>query len=230
MADSEKKTIISVFAHPDDELGVIGTLANHVDAGDNVLMAWTTYGELTTLLPELSSTEIKRERERHTQEISKIVGANESVILGMKDGHIENSREQRLSLAKFYAKEKPDAILTWGFNNSDSDHKNTGIMALEAIKFARITKIIEMEPHRKNVQFLSYYEPENLSKTKYIDITDNFSKVMEAYQFYAEIYDWKEFKDWLTIRRRNHGLESNCKYAEKFNVRFDYTKPKKTIF
>ncbi len=49
MADSEKKTIISLFAHPDDELGAIGTLANHAERGDRVIMAWTTCGELTTL-------------------------------------------------------------------------------------------------------------------------------------------------------------------------------------
>ncbi|MCH8908334.1 MAG: PIG-L family deacetylase [Candidatus Heimdallarchaeota archaeon] len=166
MTDEDKKTIISLFAHPDDELGAIGTLANHAARGDRVIMAWTTCGELTTLLPEMTIEQIKKERMRHGEEIAKIVGAKKSLFIDLGDGYIENTRDQRISVAKMYVKEKPDAVVTWGLNNSHSDHRNTGYLAVEAVKFARINRIMETdEPHRNNVTLLQYFENVSLSRT-----------------------------------------------------------------
>lgn len=45
-----KKTILACFAHPDDELGCVGTLANHAKNGDRVVIAWTTSGEMASFL------------------------------------------------------------------------------------------------------------------------------------------------------------------------------------
>ncbi len=229
MVDSEKKTIVSVFAHPDDELGAIGTLSNHADRGDEVIMVWTTFGENTTFFPDYTAEEIKREREKHTLEIGKIVGASDTEILGFPDGGVENSNEQRVKLGQLYAKRKPDAVISWGFFNSHSDHKNTGYLAFEALKFARVKNIIKMEPHRKPVVFLSYYESIINLPIKYIDVSETIERVKEATEYYAQIYDWKNFEEWLFTRRRANGMESNCKYAEKFNIRFDFSKPGKYV-
>ncbi|MHA2090507.1 MAG: PIG-L deacetylase family protein [Candidatus Kariarchaeaceae archaeon] len=230
MADSEKMTIISLFAHPDDELGCIGTLANHAERGDRVLMAWTTCGELTTHLKDLSPEETKKERVRHGDEIVKIVGAEKAIFLDLGDGYIENTREQRIEVAKLYVEEKPDAVITWGYHNNHSDHKNTAHLALEAIKFARVNHLVGLEDnHRKNVVLMQYFEKESADPVRYVDVTDTIEQAKAAAQFYAEIYDWKEVEDWVIGRRRARGMESFCKYAEKFNVRFDFTKPSKFI-
>ncbi|OLS19602.1 MAG: Diacetylchitobiose deacetylase [Candidatus Heimdallarchaeota archaeon LC_2] len=230
MADSEKKTIISLFAHPDDELGAIGTLANHVERGDRVIMAWTTCGELTTLFPDLSIEDVKKERIRHGDEIRKIVGAEKILFLDLGDGYIENTREQRIAVARMYAKEKPDLVISWGLNNNHSDHRNTGYLAVEAVKFARINRIMQTDdPHRKNVILLQYYEKESHNPVKYIDVTDNIEKAKAAANFYAEIYDWKNIDDWVVNRRRYLGMESFTKYAEKFNMRFNMNKPSKFV-
>jgi len=231
MEDSEKKTIIALFAHPDDELGAIGTLANHAEAGDRVIMAWTTFGELTTAFSDFTTEEIKRERVKHGEEIVKIVGAEEAVFLDLGDSFVENSREHRVKVAKLYHKYRPDGVVTWGFDGNHPDHRNTGQLALDGIKFARINKIIgEDKPHRKNVVFLSYYEPGSPFKVKYIDVTETIDKVKTAAQFYADIYKWKNIDSWITERRRTRGMESNVKYAEKYNSRFDFTKPTKFMY
>jgi LmbE family N-acetylglucosaminyl deacetylase len=230
MADSEKKTIISLFAHPDDELGCIGTLANHAERGDRVILAWTTCGELTTHLKELSPEETKKERVRHGDEIVKIVGAEKAIFLDLGDGYIENTREQRIEVAKLYVEEKPDAVITWGYHNNHSDHKNTALLALEAIKFARVNHLVGLEDnHRENVVLMQYFEKESADPVRYVDVTETIEQAKAAAQFYAEIYDWKEVEDWVIGRRRARGMESFCKYAEKFNVRFDFTKPSKFI-
>lgn len=226
----EKKTIISLFAHPDDELGAIGTLANHAQRGDRVILAWTTCGELTTLFGDMDIKDVKKERIRHGDEIVKIVGAEKAVFLDLGDGYIENTREQRMAVAKLYVEEKPDVVISWGLNNNHSDHKNTGYMAVEAVKFARINNIMKTsEPHRKNVLLLQYFEKESTHPIKYIDVTDTIEQAKAAAAFYAEIYDWKNVNDWVIDSRRARGLESFTKYAEKFNMRFSMDKPSKYI-
>lgn len=223
----EQKTIISLFAHPDDELGAIGVLANHAERGDNVILAWTTSGELTTLFPDLHEDEIKRERVRHTEEIRKIVGAQSTHIFDFGDSMVSNSREQRVEVAKFYAQHKPDVVVSWGVFNSHSDHRATGQLALEAIQFARINKIVEQEPHRKNVKLLSYYEKQYGFPVKYIDVTDNLNTIIEVADFYAEIYGWKNVHKWINNSRTANGMEAGCEFAEKYNVRFEYHRPTK---
>ena len=230
MADSEKKTIISLFAHPDDELGAIGTLANHAERGDRVILAWTTTGELTSLFPDLSVDEVKKERRRHGEEIRKIVGAEKTAFLDLGDGRIENTREQRISVAKMYVEDKPDVVVSWGLFNNHSDHKNTGYLAVEAIKFARVKRIIGTdEPHRENVVLLQYFEEESHHPVKYVDVTDIIEKAKDAANFYAEIYGWKNVEDWVIGSRRSKGMESHTKYAEKFNMRFNFDKPSKYV-
>lgn len=232
MSDSEKKTIISLFAHPDDELGAVGTLANHAENGDRVIMAWTTYGELTTLLPDLDTDAVKKERHRHASEVAKIVGAEKVIILDLGDSMIQNTREQRIQVAKMYLEEKPDAVITWGLNNSHPDHRYTGWLALDAIKLARINRVMETDtPHRKDVKFLSYFESGSGFPVKYVDISEEvLEKAKACANFYGEIYKWKHVDAWVVDRRRAYGIESNTKYAEKFNIRFEFNKPSKLLF
>lgn len=51
MADSatSRKCVFACFAHPDDEVGALGTLANHADRGDRVVLGWMTCGENTSM-------------------------------------------------------------------------------------------------------------------------------------------------------------------------------------
>ena len=224
MVDSEQNTIISLFAHPDDELGAVGTLANHVEKGDRVILAWTTKGELTTHLPDNSIEEVKEIRVGHGKAICEILGADEIHFFDFGDSMVENSRAQRVELAKFYAKEKPSAVVSWGLHNTHSDHKNTGLLATEAIQTARIKNVIRIEPHRKNTLLLQYAEKQSIFPVKYIDVTDVMEKVMACGKFYSDIYEWKNANDWMKKSRSRHSLESGVKYAERFNIRFEQSK------
>ncbi|WP_084474689.1 PIG-L family deacetylase [Deinococcus pimensis] len=39
---------MAVFSHPDDECGRAATLAKHARRGDDVLIVWTTHGEMSS--------------------------------------------------------------------------------------------------------------------------------------------------------------------------------------
>lgn len=231
MTDSDQKTIISLFAHPDDELGAIGTLANHVEKGDRVILAWTTYGELTTFFPDLDQEEVKQERERHAKQITSLIGAEKYIFLDLGDSYVQNTRIQRVKIAKFYVNERPDVVITWGLNNNHPDHRFTGYLALDAIKLARINRVVETDsPHRKNVKLLHYFEKDSALPVKYVDIPEESMKIAKkCANFYAEIYDWKKVEEWVVDRRRARGIESNTKFAEKFNVRFEFDKPSRYV-
>jgi N-acetylglucosamine malate deacetylase 1 len=226
----DKKSIIAIFSHPDDELGAIGTLSNHVNNGDEVYLTWTTYGEYTTFFPDLTPEEVKREREKHGYAVKKFIGANDVHFFDIGDGMVENNRESRIEIAKYYTKIKPNAIITWGTFNSHSDHRATSQLALEAIQFARINKIVGDNPHRKNVVLLTYFEKQSGFPVKFIDVGDQIDKILEVSNFYGEIYGWKNVEKWMRNSRIANGREAGCEYAEKFNVRFQYKFPSKLIF
>jgi len=148
-------------------------------------------------------------RKRHGEEITKIVDAEKAVFLDLGDSKVENTRQQRLQVAQFYVEERPDAVITWGLNNSHPDHRYTGYLALDAIKFARINKLVDADkPHRKNVKLLHYYETQSSLPTKYVDLTESsMEKAKLCADFYADIYEWKNVEAWTIDRRRAYGLE-----------------------
>ena len=49
--------LMAVFAHPDDELGCVGTLAKHAARGDQVMLVWTTHGELASQFGDAGHTQ-----------------------------------------------------------------------------------------------------------------------------------------------------------------------------
>ena len=230
MADSEEKTIISLFAHPDDELGAIGTLANHARRGDRVIVAWTTKGELTTHLKDFSPEEIKKIRVEHGKAVNDIIGGEKAHFFDFGDSRVSNSREQRVEVAKFYAKEKPNAIISWGLFNSHSDHKNTGYLALEAIQAARISAIVGEDPHRKGPLLFQYFEKQNNFPIQFVNVKESFDKIMEVVNYYADVYKWEHAEKWIKSSLNAKGMEANCEYAEKFNIRFKRSKAPEWVF
>jgi len=66
---SEKKSkplnVVVVFAHPDDEASVIGTMANHNERGDNVYAIFLTRGENASSLKGTPEEKNSRSRISH---------------------------------------------------------------------------------------------------------------------------------------------------------------------
>ncbi len=228
--DDKPSTILAIFPHPDDELGCIGTLANHSQRGDKVHMIWTTYGESTTMLPGMSTDEIKQERIRHANKISKIVEAEEVRFLDWGDTKIEVKRDLAVELAKIYCELKPDAIMTWDVFTNHPDHRNTAQIVIDAVTYARIAKVVEpLEPHREAVTVFHYHVEESPLPVIKIDISDTIDKVNEAVGFYAEIYGWTNWKRWIDNKRLK-GTFNTSWYEEQFNVNLSSPRPPKYLF
>ena len=217
---NDKQTIFACFAHPDDEISCIGTLCNHVDRGDRVILAWTTSGELASHFNSMDFSEVKQIREDQGKEVGKIVGC-ETLFLGYGDTHVRSTRDNALKMTKVIAEIKPDAVITWSMNTRHPDHRGTAQILYDALTYARIPRITEpISPHRppSHIPMFLYHEEISSLPVIYVDISDNFNKVKEVTELYANFYKWQRVDDWLNTMKHADGLRCGVNYAEKFNV------------
>jgi len=218
VGDGGKKTIWACFSHVDDEIWALGTMANHVCRGDRVVLTWMTYGEMTSLLGDISTEEIVEKRKEHSGEIGRIVGCEVSFV-GFGDAQMEVTKENGVRVARLIAELKPDAIITWNTGRGHPDHHATSQLLMDAATYARLPKVIAPLPaHRNDITFCMYHDGHCPYPTAYVDVSDQVSKIVEVVEYYSKIYKWVGSGDETKERLRRNGRECGADYAEKFNV------------
>lgn len=216
--------ILAVFAHPDDELGCVGTLKKHVERGDEAMFVWTTYGEVASQYADHSHEEVQKIREEHGAFVAKEVGASYH-FFDMGDSRMTGQRDEALALARLYAHFKPDALITWSDDHPHPDHQMTAKIAFNAVTLARIPKIINegldepLEPHRKPVKFYQYVSSTSNRPVVHVDISEQIDSAAKLFRYYQEYYDWKWTPEQFRQGRESGGRESGVKFAEKFQLR-----------
>lgn len=133
--------LMAIFPHPDDEIGVSGTLAKHALRGDAVKLVWLTRGELASQFGDAPPEEVARIREGHGRMVAEIIGA-EYEFLGYPDAGLTGGREEALVLARKIATWKPDVVFTWDPYDIHPDHRAAYWATLSALKFCRIPKLV----------------------------------------------------------------------------------------
>ncbi len=215
--------LLAVFAHPDDELGCVGTLARHAARGDAVMLAWTTHGELASQFADTPADEVKRVRHGHGATVAEAVGA-EFTFFDMGDSRMTGGRDEALALAGLYARFRPDAVITWSDDSPHPDHRRTAQIAFDAITLARIPKIVaeagpDLEAHRSPVKLYQYPTQGSGRPQVHVDIGDQRELVERLFRFYAEFYGWKATPDDFLAARRTAGREAGVELAERFELR-----------
>ena len=213
-----KKTIWACFAHVDDEIWALGTMANHVSRGDRVMLSWMTYGEMTSLFGDISTDEIVEKRKEHANEISRIIGCEVSFV-GFGDTQVEVTRENAVRVARLIAELKPDAIIAWNTYRGHPDHRATSQLLIDATTYARFPKMMDpLSPHRERVTFYFYHDDQSPYPRAYVDVSDQVDKVAEVVDYYSKTYKWVGSGEEAKERLGRTGRECGAKYAEKFNV------------
>lgn len=213
----DAKTILAVFTHPDDEIGCVGTLANHASRGDNVILAWMTYGEMTSFFGDMKSDAIGAEREEHGKKVGGIIGCK-TLFLGYPDTNVQPTREASLKMASLITEIKPDAVITWNSRTRHPDHRGTRQIVFDGLVFARLPKLVApAQPHRVEMPIFQYFEERTHYPTTYVDITESIEKVLSVVEFYADFYGWEGAVIRVKSSRQASGIECGCQYAEKFN-------------
>ena len=116
--DCSGRTILAVFAHPDDEsLACGGTLARLSDAGARVVLLCATRGEkgLVTDAALVAHEDLAAVRTRELQEAARVLGIAEVVLLRHPDGDLRWAGVPELhgEIVSAITRYQPDGVITF---------------------------------------------------------------------------------------------------------------------
>jgi len=127
-----------LFAHPDDDVFIAGTMRMLLDAGATVHAAWLTSGDYFGK---------GRQRERELTQALAILGLNPNQVqlLRFPDlGLVARLSEAAATVAELFRKNKPTVIFANAYEGGHPDHDCVNFLAYEGSARARITpKIFE---------------------------------------------------------------------------------------
>jgi LmbE family N-acetylglucosaminyl deacetylase len=213
--------VVAVFAHPDDEAGALGTLANHSDRGDNVYVVMLTHGENASSLKG-TPEEIAKTREGHVSKIEEIIDAK-YILMDIPDSGVTPSIENAKKLASIFKELKPDIVITWGeyktLGLGHPDHRYTHTITLDALSYSRYkNNNDEHPPHREPVSLYTPIEGAGVSDAGviYIDVSSQFEKVMRCFDVYEEAYGQWPVRKYVVSEMSANGMFLGVKYAEVF--------------
>jgi len=154
IASAQKgKTILAVFAHPDDEGTVSPVLAKYAAEGAQVYIAVATDGRYGTAehagIPEGDSLIAVRSREMRCA--AEKLGIHPPIMMGMHDqlnmmAGMDSLTAQmqfiRATVTRLFAQLKPDIIITWGPSGwtGHPDHRLVGSIVSEVFATHRISQ------------------------------------------------------------------------------------------
>ncbi len=132
-----------IFAHPDDaEIGSGGVVLKWVKAGCEVTYVLCTNGDVGTADRSVSQDALVARRAEEQRAAARALGVKDVVMLGRRDGWLEDSREFRGDIVRTIRRYKPDTVFTHDPYRTRSfqhrDHRMTGIATMDSVyPFAR---------------------------------------------------------------------------------------------
>lgn len=183
------KTILGVFAHPDDEtFGPGGTLAIWASQGAKIYTLCATKGE--SGLNSLNSGEISKIREQEVIKASKHLGVLSTEFLGFYDGNIGNNEMLRLEeiITQKIKEYKPDALLTFDLTGISGHMDHIAVASATTQSYLKTGIVKDLYYYTVPEEFTTIreyfvYRPKGKPLTEIditVDITDVWDKKVEA--------------------------------------------------
>jgi N-acetylglucosamine malate deacetylase 1 len=212
-----RRTLLVGLAHPDDELGVAGTILAQRARGDRVVLLWLSRGEMTEAMGPLPTREVARRREEQGRRAGEILGV-ETRFLEHQDTRIEATRAAAEEVARLIAEIRPDGLLTWGHawvrGMRHPDHAACGQIFRDAVTLARLAKVVEpVAPHRAPVPVFTIRDVHSSLPAVAVDVSPHVEGVLELASHYLEgvgFGDHEFFVRRMRLAGEQHGLD----YAE----------------
>ena len=212
-----QQTLLVGLAHPDDEVGVAGTILAQRARGDRVVIVWLTRGEMTEAFGPVSRNEVARLRTEQGREAGAILGV-ETHFLDFPDTRLEPSHDAASRVARTIAEIKPDGLLTWGDawvrGMRHPDHQACGQIFRDAITLARIAKTVEpAPPHRAAVPVWTFRDVHSTLPAAVVDVEPYLDKIHELARFYYQRIGFGD-PGWIEEKLRSAGAAFGLRYAE----------------
>ena len=221
--------ILGVAAHPDDvELNAGGLLCLLAKAGYRTGILDLTKGEL-------GSRGTPEERAREAAAASRILGLSFRENLGIPDGDIALTMENRLRLVDVLRRTRPHVVLTHPLACRHPDHTRAARLTIEACYSSGLARLRadqgrNMDPWRPR-HLLHYAEVLPMDPTFVVDVTATWEQRMHAVRAFAtQFHDPEQkgpetfisdpaFLRWVEARAIALGFSIGAGYGEGFIYR-----------
>ncbi|MDJ1483559.1 PIG-L family deacetylase [Cytophagaceae bacterium YF14B1] len=116
---SATKTILAIFAHPDDEVAISPVLARYARQGTKVYLAIATDGQqgVTPHAKIPAGNTLGKVRRAEATCACQQLGIKPPVFFGLQDGgfySLETLQVLHQHIVKLFTELKPDVVITWG--------------------------------------------------------------------------------------------------------------------
>lgn len=215
------ETLLVGLAHPDDEVGLAGTLLAQRARGDRVVVVWLSKGEMTEAFGPIPREEVARKREEQGRRAGEIL-AVETRFLDFEDTRIVADRDAAVRVARVMCEVRPTGLLTWGDawarGMRHPDHQACGRIFRDAITFARIAKVVApLEPYRGDIPVFTLRDIHSRLPAVGVDVTPHRDGIRALARFYLHGVGFGD-EAWLEHRLRSTGERWGYRYAEEFDV------------
>lgn len=183
--------VLAIGPHPDDvELGIGGLVAKLAAQGHEVVMLDLTEGEL-------SSRGTVEERRGEAGEAARILGVAQRDNLGLRDGAVADTPEQRKALVPYLRRRQPRIILAPMCNDRHPDHNAAHLLVKHANQLAGVAKYDpDTAADRWRAERVYYYaaygdprEPDLI-----VDVTEYFETKASALRAHASQFHNPEYE------------------------------------
>ncbi|MDP2469939.1 MAG: bacillithiol biosynthesis deacetylase BshB1 [Candidatus Palauibacterales bacterium] len=176
--------VLAIGPHPDDvELLCGGTLARSADQGYRTAILDLTRGEMGTRgTPDLRAEEAAR--------AAAVLGVGRRVNAGLPDAGVTNDRETRERIVGLIRELRPRVVILPFLRGRHPDHRVAAELCRDACFLAGLARYGSGEAHRphKIIHALAFRE-DPVKPTFVVDITEQFSRKMEAIRSYSSQFD-----------------------------------------
>lgn len=230
---SNSKTILVVFAHPDDETS-IGPLLVKYGKTDRIYLIVVTDGRLGTKPGFPTGDTLVKLRQTESECACKIMGVEAPIFLGFPDGfdanndvgkYLEQSKQLKEALTDKIEQLKPDIIITFGPDGDTGhpDHRMVSDMITEVIlRNGWVNKIplYYLGWLKKDDEKFKIVGGLNTVDPKYLNVAIKFSEedeqiAMKALECDKSQFSPEEIKEWRAIEKKD---TSNTLYFRQLSV------------
>jgi|Deesub1362B_J571_1020462.scaffolds.fasta_scaffold00024_27 LmbE family N-acetylglucosaminyl deacetylase len=220
------KKILCIQPHPDDcEVAIGGMLAKLSFEGKEIVYLTLTDGSMGTHNLDFSPQELAKIRKEEQERAAKVIGVKKLLWFDYKDTELPYSLEVRNKIISVIREEKPDIVLApdpWLSYEVHPDHKNAGLLALEASFFASFPHINREDLEKGllpyDVPLVGLYYT---SKPNYIeDVTDFFDIKLKALREHKSQFEknWQQWEVFFKTVAMFYGKKINAFYGEGIKI------------
>lgn len=202
--------ILVISAHADDaELGAGGSIAKHVELGDEVRMLLITHSAYKDYNGETIRSRPTARKE--SKKSSKILGIHRVDCLGYETKKVKYNVKLIEDINKYVDSYSPDVIYTHWEGDTNQDHE-----AIAKATFIGARNYHKILKYRSNWHSSTKTFRENF----YVDISEQIEKKMDSIRSHKSETDKRggSWQEYFRSKARLSGIEIGKGYAEAFEI------------